>query len=211
MEQEAFKPSLEARPFGTPLLRFKGTLKDYEVEDRTADNRTYKAVNFNFIDLEVIESTEPYPYPIAVISIGYNPNDGTKWAIFAKSIAKVFGHVPSIDDLVNKHQEWEYGDAKLRLPDEQGVWDTRDGKSWQLVSIDGVEGGAARSPEDITPHVLDLLDGKTEQDFYQALYQDELVRKHPDIITSATERTLLSTLETAGKATRDDQGVWHRA
>ena len=210
MEQQAFKPSLETRAFGTPLLRFKGMLKEYEVEDRTAENRTYKVIKFNFIDLEVIESTEPYPFPIASIEISYNPNDGTKWALFAKSIAKAFGHVPSIDDLVIKSQLWEYGDAKLRLPDEQGIWDTRDGKAWLLSSIDGV-GASSSVVEDITPHILGLLDGKTEQDFYQLLYQDELVRKHPDIITAATERKLLTTLEAAGKASRDDQGIWHTA
>ncbi len=209
MEQQAFKPSLETRAFGTPLLKFKGILKDYEVEDRTADNRTYKVIKFNFIDVEVIESLEPYPFPVASIEIGYNPNEGTKWAVFAKSIAKVFGHVPSIDDLVSKSQEWEYGDTKLRLPDEQGIWDTRDGKAWLLASIDGV-GGASVGTEDITSHILDLLDGKTEQDFYQVLYQDELARKHPDIITAATDRKLLPTLEKAGKAERDDQGVWHK-
>lgn len=209
MEQQAFKPSLETRAFGTPLLRFKGMLKEYEVEDRTADNRIYKVIKFNFIDLEVLESTEPYPFPIASIEIGYNPNEGTKWAVFAKSIAKVFGHVPSIDDLTGKLQEWEYGDAKLRLPDEQGIWDTRDGKAWLLASIDGV-GSASSEPEDITPHILGLLDGKNEADFYQVLYQDELARKHPDIITSATDRKLLPALEAANKATRDDQGIWHK-
>ena len=206
--EQAFKPSLETRAFGTPLLKFKALLKDYEVEERTADNRAYKVIKFNFIDLEVIESTEPYPFPIASIEIGYNPNEGTKWAVFAKSISKVFGHVPSIDDLVGKIQVWHYGPAKLRLPDEQGIWDTRDGQAWLLESIDGIEGGSTEV--DITAHILGLLDGKTEADFYQVLYVDPITRQHPDIITAATDRKLLDTLQSAGKAERDDQGIWHK-
>lgn len=181
------------------------------VEDKTNEqNRTFKLVNFNLIDVEVIESVEPYPFPIATITIGYNSNEGTKWGVFAKSIASVFGHVPSIDELLGKKQEWAYLDCELRLPDDNNIWANREAKAWQLVSIDGVEGASGEPVVDVTERVLELVDGKSEQDFYQVLYTDEVVRGHPDIVTAATERKLLTTLMEAGKITRDTEGIYHK-
>ena len=69
MVSEQFTPSLETRPFGTPLRRFKANLKEYRSEKVTPDGggREYRRIFFDFIDLEVIESVEPYPFPIATL------------------------------------------------------------------------------------------------------------------------------------------------
>ena len=64
---------------------------------------------------------------------------------------------------------------------------------------------------DIDAHILGLLDGKTEQDFLQVFYQDAKVREHPDLITAATNRELLPSLEKAGRISRDPQGIWSKS
>ncbi|KKL04513.1 hypothetical protein LCGC14_2615330, partial [marine sediment metagenome] len=58
------------RPTGgdTPLRRFRGVLDSLKLDQRTSnDGRTYAVALFNFKDLEVLESEEPFPFPIAII------------------------------------------------------------------------------------------------------------------------------------------------
>lgn len=213
VSEAPFTPSLETRPFGTPLRRFRGVLKEYVSEKRTDETskREYMTIAFNFVDLVVIDSVEPYPFPIASIGIGYSTATDTRWDVLASSIKKLFGLTPALDDLVGKAQEWAYLPCKLSKKLEGEGWTKVPDEGWQVVSLEGLDAGSAQQvAQDITEHVLDMLDGKTEQDFYQAFYQDPDVRKHPDLITEATERRLLDTLQTAGRAHRDSAGVWHK-
>ena len=218
MVQEQFVPSLDTHPFGTPLRRFSGKLQDYVPTKVTPEGgREYMSIVFNFVDVVVIESVEPYPFPIATINISYSTSTETRWDALATSIKKLFESTPALEELVGKTQEWAYLPAKLRkkLPDaEGGAWVTADDEAWQVVSIGEASAGsqaAGTEPGfDIDAHILNLLDGKTEQDFYQAFYQDPKVRSHPELITAATERKLLGTLEEAGRVSRDSEGIWHR-
>ena len=73
----------------TPLVRFRGVLK--EVVSETLDANEFRTkpslrASFNFIDLEVLESNEPYPFPIATIKIGYTERADTRWAVLTKSL-----------------------------------------------------------------------------------------------------------------------------
>lgn len=212
MTQEQFVPSLETKPFGTPLLRFRAVLKEYVSEKRRdeANNREFMIITFNFTDLEVIESVEPYPFPVASFGIGYSTAENTKWDALAKSIKKLFGKTPALDEIVGKMQEWHFAPCKLtKKDDETGAWTLAPDNAWQVLSLDGI-GSAAETAVDINDHILDLLDGKTEADFNQAIFTDPKVRGHADIIESHTNRELLPTLEKAGRAHRDDDGVWHK-
>ena len=208
-----FVPSLDTHPFGTPLRVFEGLLQDYVPTKHAAveGGREYMTIVFNFVDVVVIKSVEPYPFPIATISLPYSTSTDTRWDALASSIKKVFGSTPALEELVGKKQRWEYLPTKLRKMLEDKTWATVDDESWQLVSIEGVgEGvsGSGTTPSfDIDAHILTLLDGKTEQDFLQVFYQDPEVRKFPDLITAATNRELLPTLEKAGRIGRDPQGI----
>ncbi len=212
MTQEQFVPSLETRAFGTPLLHFKAMLKEY-TSDKIKDEgsgREYMVVKFNFTDLEVIASTDPYPFPVAVIEVGYSSTEKTKWDALAKSIKGLFGRTPALDEIVGKMQEWRFADCKLRTKDEEdGQWKDLPGQAWQVISLDGIA-GAAETAMDINDHILDLLDGKTETDFNQLIFTDPKVRGHADIIEAHTNRELLPSLAKAERAYRDDDGVWHK-
>lgn len=213
MVQESFVPSLETRPFGTPLLEFKGTLKEYLAEDREpseSGGKKYKVITFNFIDIVVIRSVEPYAFPIATIQVSYSTAQQTKWDALATSIKKILGMGATLDDIVNKVQTWEFAPATLRVRSDDGAWANAQQPAWQLKEIAGVAAGGAVVDDGIDDHILSLLDGKDEQAFYQEFYQDEKVRAHPDLITAATNRTLVSTLVEAGRVTRDEAGIYHR-
>jgi hypothetical protein len=207
---EAFVPSLETKAFGTPLLQFRGTLKEYisKPQKDDASGRSFMVIGFNFTDIEVIASTDPYAFPICTIDVGYSQTEVTRWGALAKSIKKLYGRTPALDEIVGKQQEWVYGPCKLRTK-EGDQWKDIEDRAWQIVSIDGL-GSPAQMTADIDAHVLDLLDGKTEQDFQQVFFVDPEIRKHPELIEQATNRQLLPTLEAAGRAYRDDGGVWHK-
>lgn len=223
VSEEPFTPSLDTRPFGTPLRRFQAVLQDYVSEKRkdSTSNREYMTIQFNFVDLVVLESMEPYPHPIAVISIGYSTTQATRWDVLASSIKTLWGETPALDALTGKRQEWAYLPCKLRTRLESGEWTDVPNEAWQVVGVEGVgagvgagggAGSASAAPAmDATEHLIaNLLDGKNDADFHQALYQDQVMRGHPDIISSATERKLLPALETAGRVWRDPQGIWHK-
>ncbi len=208
---EVFVPSLETKAFGTPLLRFRGTLKEYlSKPQQDQGGRSFMVIDFNFIDIAVIESVEPYAFPICTIGVGYSTTADTKWDALAKSIKKLFGRTPALDEIVGKQQEWHFAPAMLTTKDEStGQWIKQPTNAWQIVSIDGL-GSPAQASADIDAHVLDLLDGKNEQDFQQVFFVDPEIRKHPELIEQATNRQLLPNLESAGRAYRDDAGVWHK-
>lgn len=214
MVQEQFTPSLDTHPFGTPLRRFSGVLQEYVPTKHAAQEggREYMTIVFNFVDVVVIESVDPYPFPIATISLPYSTSTETRWDALASSIKGLFESTPALEELVGKQQEWAYLGTKLRKKLDSGDWATVDDEAWQVVSI----GAGAASPAgtepgfDIDGYILDLLDGKTEQDFYQVFYQDPKVRPHPELITAATERELLDSLEKAGRISRDSEGIWHK-
>ena len=232
MVQEQFKPSL-ATPVGqSPLREFIAVLESWEAETREAqaDNpgdtpRKYQVITFNFKDLEVIESTEPYAFPIAVLSIGYAPptvsRGNTRWDALAGSIRKLTPD-PDLDLLVGKRMTWAMLPSTLRqaLVEEDGtpkldgrlkaLWGDVQVDAWQVKEIEGL-GSIAESDEEFMDFLVGEADGKTPTDWYEALLGDRRVTQgRGDIVTAITERKILDTLLTAGKLTQDSDGILHK-
>ncbi len=208
------KPSVD-RPSGeSPLKSFRGVLQGYNMVEVTPEDgkgKPYATVTFDFVDVEVLEATEPYPFPTAKITIRYaNPQvsrGGTKWAAFSGTVRKLADG--DLDNLVGKQQVWSQLPGTVRSRDEAtGEWSNVQMDCWQVASV---EGGSTMEDDghSILEYVATLLDGKTEAEFYQVFFTDQKVKSHPDVIEQATMRTLLPTMETLGLATRDTEGAWH--
>ncbi len=82
------KPSVRAP--GMPVRRFRGRLESVTPEPKTFGNRTTMSYNFNFKDIEILETTEPYAFPIVVVNLNYSPpsdkgrpGQGNKWEVMA--------------------------------------------------------------------------------------------------------------------------------
>ena len=231
--QEQFKPSL-ATPVGqSPLREFIAILESWEAETREVPSddpggaaRKYQVITFNFKDLEVIESTEPYVFPIAVLSVGYAPptvsRGNTRWDALAGSIRKLTAD-PDLDLLVGKRQTWAMMPSTLRqaLTEEDGtpkldgklrpLWGDVTADAWQVKEIEGL-GSTAESDEAFMDFLVSEADSKTPTAWYEALLEDRRVTQgRQDIVTAITERKLLDTLLTAGKLTQDGEGVLHKA
>lgn len=229
MVQEKFST---APPQGqSPLIRFKGTLDSYERREAQRDNpdgTSRKSVycDLKYRDLEVLEATEPYPFPTASISINYQPPStsfgNTRWDAFAKSLRNLLPEVAPedrLDRLVGQEQELHFGPATIRMPkvDEDGqpimgangrqIWENGEGQAWQVVSINGATGAS----DDMFEYLAGLADGKTESQFYQAALQDQRVTSRTEIVTAITNREMLSTMLMAKQLTRDSEGLLHKA
>jgi len=224
MTQEAsFKPSLDKPSGQGPLRRFRGRLQSWEAVDKTADNdgrsRTYKQIQFKIMELDVLEATEPYPFPQAAINLTYSPPDSargpSRWEAFASSLRTLSPTNPDLDILVDKVSEWAMLPFTLRTPkdvvdEETGltkqVWGPEEVDCWQVVDIEGLA-----KPEDLTELIIGLADGKTEVEFNQALLTNAQITPRVDIVTSITERKLLPALLAGGRLTQDNEGVLHKA
>ncbi|KKK75228.1 hypothetical protein LCGC14_2875820, partial [marine sediment metagenome] len=223
-----FKPSVD-RPTGgeSPLLRFKGVLANYVAEERTGNDQSkYMVILFNFAEVEVIDSEEPYPFPIAIIRIGYKPpkdsRGGTKWDAFAGSLRKLSPENPDLDVLVGHKQEWARLPFKIRSPltDEEGqpqldgnsrpIWGDLDVLCWKVVACEGL-GSAEEKDADFNAYLVGLADGKTEPKFYEAALTDSKVMARPNIVEAITGRKLLSTLTEMNLLTQDAEGILHKA
>jgi len=227
MVQETFKPSMD-RPTGgdTPLREFIGILDSYKAEERKGnDGSSYTTIHFNFKELEVLDTVEPFPFPIAVINIGYKPpkasRSGTKWDALSGSLRKLSPANPDIDLLVGKKQQWKMIEIPLRgiMRDEGGqevvdangkqVWGEVPTLCWAIVSVDGL-GSVEQKDKDFNTFLVDLADGKTEPQFYSAALTNSEVTARPNIVEAITDRKLLATLIEMGKLERDVEGILHK-
>ena len=228
---EAFVPNANPPTDSrTPLIRFKGVLKQYQGEVRHDDarNRDFQMVVFDFTDVEVLETSEPYPFLIAKIEISYSDRADTRWAAFTKSFRNVCAtQGGSLDPLVGKKQEWHQGPCLLRQPvvDEEGnpveekgrpKWANQPSTAWQVVSVEGFANAANNGK--FNDALLDLINGKTEEEFTQALFnqseQSELksydVDEFNKTVNKQIKRELLPMLEDAKLIKKNIEGVWSK-
>lgn len=212
--EERFKPHFGMpQNQATPLEHFRGVLKDYVAEDRQPEGgNPYKVITFNFIELEVLRSSEPFPFPAAPIPISWSTSSNTKWAALAASARKVLP-AEDIELLVGTKQEWELRPCKLRAKSsETGKWEIVDGVAWQINSVEGY-GSAENAGVDLTERLCDLADGKTEVEFNTAVFADSDLRAMPGFtkaVESITSRQFFPMMQTAGKLRMDSEEKWHK-
>lgn len=216
------------RPTGgdTPLRHFKGILDELKLDQRVAnDGRTYAVALFNFTNLEVLESTEPFPFPIAQIGISYKPpaksRGGTKWEAFAASLRKLMPTNPDPDNLKGKAQEWKQLERPLRsaLTDEEGmpvkdgndkqIWGEVPTLCWTVVSVEGI-GSVEEKGAELNDFLIDLADGKTDAKFHEAALTHSKVTGNSDMVQQLVDRKWLPVVMEMGKLTRDAEGILHK-
>lgn len=228
-----FKFSVDVKDNRSPLIRFRGVLKEWTPVTYTPEEgsgrKPSQSIKFGFIDVVVVESTEPYPFPTAELTLPYSTSSETRWAAWAASFKNL---IPveayrdlnqPFDVLVGKTQEWFFKPARLRQPivDEHGEpvmdasgkqkWGTQDGDAWQIVSVDGF--GNTAGGVSLMDLVVDYADGKKAEDVRQWLFTDMAIKSmpgHSAAVEAEANRTLMPTLVTGGKLTLDADGVYHK-
>lgn len=218
---------------GFPLTRFQAVCKEVTPVTFKNENdpgaKERLSVKFDFTDLTVIETEEPYPFPILTFNLPYSDRGETIWMAWAGSFRKLIpasayaGMNMPFKILEGKVQEWHYTTARLRRPltDENGEdimdasgkqkWGVQDANAWSLVSVEGF--GGASAGVNIMDLIVDYADGKTGEQILQYVLTDmslKSVSGHQAAAEGAVSRTLLPTLVTAGKLSQGTDGKYSK-
>lgn len=220
--------------FRHPLIRFSGECTGHEVitnEPNAQYGRTKQSqsVKFYFKDITVIESHEPYVFPITDVTIPVSTAGDTRWAAFTGSVrslvpADAYANLTDpLDALTGKVQEWHMKPAKLRAPmrdpetneviqDASGKdkWGIADADAWQIVSITGF----AKAGVDLMDVITDALNGKTDKEFLDWLFTEQSLKSYPgfsDVVEAATDRKLIPQLVSMGRVSQGADGKYVKA
>jgi len=188
----------------TPLREFIGTLEGYDAERDERFNRI--RVILNFTDVEVIESTEPYPFPIAQLSIPYSRRRTSQWGFLTTSLEKFIpdGHISLF---VGKRMH-----MKL-IAENFGRWrgetEDRIRECWELINL------LTPVESTVTPYqvALKLAEGKKVNDpesmreFYQEAFKNPLVKQDRELLQAILSQSFIGDALDRGDLTVDEDGT----
>jgi len=128
------------------------------------------------------------------------------------------------------HMKLTGGHSIPSKDDVTGEWGEKPTDCWELIEIRG-EGPPAPAPApaatvaqppvppptqagavpavDAIAQALNLLDGKTEQAWHQAVFVDPIIKADTEVIQTIINRQFLTGLEGAKKVTKDADGTYH--
>jgi len=192
---------------GTPLRKFRGTLDSVPPpEDRYGKSR----VTLNFRDVEVIESVEPYHFPIAQISMNQSNRKNSNWGVFGNSLAKLLSKEEDLKDCIGRRfgMVMELG---RKYGENQQTGEDLIGNPWHVFELDGkVPGGAAEGAKDALETARELLNNKTRADFNAAAFADETIRKDTNLQQAIIDKSFITAELQLGNFEEDAEGVFHR-
>ena len=202
---------------GTPLRRFYGKLESYASEPATGYEGT--RINLNFLDIEVIQSTEPYNFPTAVINIGVSNKKKSKWGYFGASMAELVPDEEDLENQVGRKIGLVFCDGQEGRPEPKPIWNSNADRVefpngevptpvWIVFEVEGVVAGAATTSS--AEQAKKLLDGKTITEFNKAAYSDPLIRKDTELQRSITDKSFVKAMLAAGEFTKDSNDLYHR-
>lgn len=227
----------ESGGFRSPLRHFRGKLTSItgSMVQRGNMQQARLEVAYNFSDVEVFDSTEPYPHPIAQITIMHSTRTKSGMAVLGTSMDKILNanidkntpqeQAKNQDALIGVMQEWKVTSGHM-------MWDSKEEKEtprecWEVVWAEGFGGtphsgttptttaNPASTPttssgETPLQRAINLLDGKTQQQWNNIVFQDEVVKNDTALINNIINGKFLPPLEEAGTITKDDNGVYHK-
>ncbi len=226
----------------TPLRRITGILDSMPTEPRTYGEgekaRTSTQVTLNFRDLEVIETTEPYHYPIFSPQFSQSNRKQSRWGILSESFNEIVDSVltaeqkdkdnpnfippkdrTDIKDCIGKRFGLVMADGEDGRPNLHMLYDGRSDSdkptaTWMVYSVEGfgVAGGQGVTPLN---KAMSMLDGKTLADFNAAALADPIVRGDATLLASismppSAPTSFSNTMVASGQFTVDENGVYHK-
>jgi len=228
----------EVGGFRSPLRHFRGKLDSItgSMVQRGNMPQAKLEINYNFSELEVFESAEPYPFPITQISMMHSNRIKSNMGVLGASMDKIINaglddnapqtQAKNQDFLIGKIQEWKMTPGHMMWDNDKQAETPRE--AWEVVYVEGVGGtphsGVATStptetpsptptatPTGVTPiqQALNLLDGKTQQEWNNLVFQDPLVKGDTALTSSIISGTFIPPMEASGMVTKDDNGIYH--
>lgn len=211
--------------FEPVVLEFRGKLSSIEdidqpPDDRYPNSRARRVVKFAHTEIEVIESKQPYAFPIFTVQMNYSPAQDQPWSVFTDSFRAVApeGEL-DIYALEGKVVHWKWSPCQLSRP-KAGTgqnggtpeFELQDSKAWKIVSVEGWgESGPQLTTEEL---IKELVAGKTFNEFTQAYYSDNRLRSSSGYIEASeklAKGTLLDEMVARGVLSKDDEGRYQVA
>ena len=237
MSQEQVLAQLRTRGYETggfksPLRHFRGKLES--ITGAMVQRGTMAAakleVCYNFSDLEVFESASPYPFPVAQITMMHSIRDKSAMGVLGASMDKLVNagldsNTPQTqarnqDVLIGLMQEWRITGGHMMWDNDKKEETPRD--CWEVVWAEdlggtpnsGVAPASAGTPaapngESASQRALKLLDGKTQAQWNNVVFQDTVVKGDPVLVNSIIQGEFIVTAEEAGLVTKDADGIYH--
>ncbi len=224
-----------------PLRRFTGILASMPKEPKTYENvgqapRTSIQISLNVRDIDVLESVEPYHFPIYTIQINESDRKKSRWGVLGESFNNVVDSALTPDQLNPTSQEYIKPQDRMDIPaaieKKIGfvVADGIDGRpeppilyngttdaptpAWMVYSVDGAGAGGGSAAMD---DAITMLDGKTQADFNTAAMANARIRSDVDLLQAISkpltaEDSFINILLNADppKFTKDENGVYHK-
>lgn len=195
--------------FRTPLRKFRGTLDTINTELRPGfgENAPKKAWHIAiFSDIEVIETIEPYVFPVAQLEFPASTRKHSQWGIYGDSTLKFLAEAEDVEALYGKRLLSEVTPGHMLFDGREGKEVERE--AWVVSEVHGAGVAKTVTKSGAMDRALELLDGKTEQEWNQAIFQDPGI-KGSEVMGSIMNRTFLPNAEQSKLASVDENGVWH--
>jgi hypothetical protein len=203
--------------FGTPLRKFYGILDSYVPEPASGYEGT--RINLNFKDVDVLQSTEPYNFPTAIINIGQSNRKKSRWGYFGTSLGNLIPENEDIEDIIGKKIGMVFCDGLEDRPAAKPIW-SRDADRakypdgelptpvWVVFEVEGQVAGSGVSTA--TEQAKRLLDGKTVSEFNKAAYADPVIKRDTELQRSITDKSFIKAMTASGEFKKDENDVYHR-
>ncbi len=226
-----------------PLRRVTGILDSMPTEPQTfgqgegAKHSTRITVNMK--ELEVIETTEPYHFPIFTFQMTLSNRKKSRWGVFGGSAIAIIDTQyieeqldqanpnflkPSdrmdIKDCIGKRLGMVVADGEDGRPEPPMLYDGRaemdkPTPTWTVYEIEGIgsAGGQGVSAKDLA---MALLDGKTLTEFNKDALANSIIRNDTGLLQSISmpataAGSFANALVKANLFTKDEQGVYHKS
>ena len=188
-------------------------------------------VTYNFSEVETFLATEPYPFPIAQISIMHSNRTKSGMGVLGASMDRLLNtdldentpqeQAKNQDILIGVMQEWKVTPGHMMWDNDLQKETPRE--SWEVVWAEGFGGTPCSGVAEPTPtkapttggetpvqRAINLLDGKTQQEWNNVVFQDTVVKNDTALVNSMITGQFLPPLEQSGVVTKDDDGVYHK-
>lgn len=225
-----------------PLRRFTGIFDSYSREQQTwnegtPEERKSQRLTFNFSDLEVLETTEPYHFPVYQIQMTESNRKKSRYGVFGESLNAILDSQyteeqldpanpnfikPSdrmdLKDCIGKRWGMVMADGEDGRPEPPMLYDGRAAQdketpTWTVYEIEGV--GVASGGVSAKDLAEALLNGKTLAEFNKEALANPIIRNDTALLQAISmpvtaAGSFANALVKAGRFTKDDKGVYHR-
>lgn len=220
---------------GQPVRGFIGQVVD--ITEGTASEFS-RPIHFKCLHVEVYKSLIPWKFPQFDLIIPYSAQ-GQRWTLVAGSVKEIKGSGFRLgnlsDDKMWIRAEYTEGHATRERVEVEGkvewkdttmeaweflaIGDTRDEVAKGIAELDGVtpptaptEASSSEPEPELDDVLLELADGKDDNDFQQAAMTDTRIQNtgvFNNLMTNGV--AVLADLQGAGKISKGEDGLWHKA